>query len=644
MDRKSAAVWNLAAMVGVLGIWAQTGWAEGDIKGHATRIERIKGQPQMGYVEVAETNLFIAPATDSVYGPSKRLGTRCNYGSGCQEFANTNDGCYCTGFWRDNDSLPGGIYSILVNEPEFFIRPKVLPDVTIIDDQTVTVDIDIPIDYSTYFDNSGWTSYDTTWYQTFTATGTSVTGVSFVLAGTNATSAEVAVLEDNTGGNVTSWRVLGSQTVSIGTNTDNWVRFRSGEIPMTPGTQYAVRITGLAGGDLKFAPYKRNKDSNSYGYGNPDIDGQAYAANGSPHDPPCDLHYLVFADNDGTLVTMNKRTAGLGILKSPGYWSFMWGQTFVALGGSVAGVDVKAASANHRWDTKFRWRIYAAEENGPTGPQIGPTKITKAAWQPAGSFHQGVSYNPDDVPLMPGDTYFIQLEAYDPYPDSQGFNPYLMGNTYQYGHGYWWSGEYGNPQPGDHWDPRPDDDVNMTIIEYEYTGPWIELSRNSISRMVYLGDNLSSDTFTVKNVGGETLNYNITDNAGWLSVFPATGSSVGEPDTITVSYSASTLSYGDHFATITVSGNALNSPLTIDVTVTVHTVGPDLDGDADVDQGDFGLFQVCYTGPGGPISEPACEVADFEGDGDVDLGDFGILRGCMSGADVPADRNCESAD
>ncbi len=65
----------------------------------------------------------------------------------------------------------------------------------------------------------------------------------------------------------------------------------------------------------------------------------------------------------------------------------------------------------------------------------------------------------------------------------------------------------------------------------------------------------------------------------------------------------------------------------------------DLDLDCDVDQEDFGLFQVCYSGPGIPFPT-GCGFADLNGDGDVDLGDFATFRGCMSSPNVCADPNC----
>jgi len=104
--------------------------------------------------------------------------------------------------------------------------------------------------------------------------------------------------------------------------------------------------------------------------------------------------------------------------------------------------------------------------------------------------------------------------------------------------------------------------------------------------------------------------------------------------------SLSRLRAGPKAKTITVSGNALNSPVIIPLTVVVQTVPPDLDGDEDVDQEDFAILQNCYTGPYVPQTDPACRNARIDGDDDVDADDAEVFLRCISGADVPAVRTC----
>jgi len=69
----------------------------------------------------------------------------------------------------------------------------------------------------------------------------------------------------------------------------------------------------------------------------------------------------------------------------------------------------------------------------------------------------------------------------------------------------------------------------------------------------------------------------------------------------------------------------------------------DMDRDGDVDLEDFGVFQVCLTGPAIPQTDPACQEANLDtdgGDNDVDQSDLVIFLRCLSGANHGADPNC----
>jgi hypothetical protein len=53
----------------------------------------------------------------------------------------------------------------------------------------------------------------------------------------------------------------------------------------------------------------------------------------------------------------------------------------------------------------------------------------------------------------------------------------------------------------------------------------------------------------------------------------------------------------------------------------------DFDGDFDVDLDDYGLFEMCFNGPGVETPPSGCEeedfaIADLDRDLDVDLDDF----------------------
>jgi hypothetical protein len=86
------------------------------------------------------------------------------------------------------------------------------------------------------------------------------------------------------------------------------------------------------------------------------------------------------------------------------------------------------------------------------------------------------------------------------------------------------------------------------------------------------GANAASQSFTVTNSGGGTLSYSISDDQAWLSCSPASWTSTGEADIITVTYSTSALAVGPYTATITVSGAPAASQ-TIAVALTVTKPG-----------------------------------------------------------------------
>lgn len=73
----------------------------------------------------------------------------------------------------------------------------------------------------------------------------------------------------------------------------------------------------------------------------------------------------------------------------------------------------------------------------------------------------------------------------------------------------------------------------------------------------------------------------------------------------------------------------------------------DADRDGDVDQEDFAVFQLCYTGQNlGPVA-PEClcfdrpDVGTGKPDGDVDQADYQAFEACASGPMIPADPACD---
>lgn len=79
-----------------------------------------------------------------------------------------------------------------------------------------------------------------------------------------------------------------------------------------------------------------------------------------------------------------------------------------------------------------------------------------------------------------------------------------------------------------------------------------------------------------------------------------------------------------------------------------HNPRPDTDGDGDVDQADFGVFQACLSGPADPFvaanplfDKQLCSCLDLDGDQDVDDSDFNGFLACASGPSMPANKDCD---
>lgn len=66
----------------------------------------------------------------------------------------------------------------------------------------------------------------------------------------------------------------------------------------------------------------------------------------------------------------------------------------------------------------------------------------------------------------------------------------------------------------------------------------------------------------------------------------------------------------------------------------------DLDWDGDVDQSDFGRFQLCISGANVPQTDLNCQFAKLTADEFVDHDDLSIFLRCMSGSRVPVDPHC----
>jgi len=118
--------------------------------------------------------------------------------------------------------------------------------------------------------------------------------------------------------------------------------------------------------------------------------------------------------------------------------------------------------------------------------------------------------------------------------------------------------------------------VNQTV--QVATPPEMALSTATLAPACKRGRNAPSQSFEVGNAFKPALTYSITDNAEWLSITPAGGTTLnGERHAIQVTYTTDGLAAGAYSATITVNGDgAANSPQTVAVTLTVTPDAGDL--------------------------------------------------------------------
>jgi hypothetical protein len=104
------------------------------------------------------------------------------------------------------------------------------------------------------------------------------------------------------------------------------------------------------------------------------------------------------------------------------------------------------------------------------------------------------------------------------------------------------------------------------------TSPTIGVSPASFSFSgVAGGANPANQALSISNTGGGTLTWSATDNAGWLTLSPTSGTA---PSSVTLSVSTAGLAAGTYNGTITITATgATNSPLSVPVTLTVTTGG-----------------------------------------------------------------------
>jgi len=75
-----------------------------------------------------------------------------------------------------------------------------------------------------------------------------------------------------------------------------------------------------------------------------------------------------------------------------------------------------------------------------------------------------------------------------------------------------------------------------------------------------------------------------------------------------------------------VTANLGAETLSVLLNTTGGSIPGDIDGDGNVDLGDYAVFYDCLTGPGQGLTS-GCEAGDLDRDGDTDLADYGAMQG-----------------
>ena len=120
-------------------------------------------------------------------------------------------------------------------------------------------------------------------------------------------------------------------------------------------------------------------------------------------------------------------------------------------------------------------------------------------------------------------------------------------------------------------DPCAINSPRVVSVSLDITGPIIELSMYEFSFEADVnGLNPEDQMLAICNIGGGTLNWEITETCDWLTIDPCSGNSAGEPNDVNLSVDISGLGWGIYNCQLTVSDPcAMNSPQNVMVTLII---------------------------------------------------------------------------
>jgi hypothetical protein len=121
------------------------------------------------------------------------------------------------------------------------------------------------------------------------------------------------------------------------------------------------------------------------------------------------------------------------------------------------------------------------------------------------------------------------------------------------------------------YDPNAVNSPQIVNVSLDVIGPTIWRSNSQIGFSIEEGGpNPPDQALNIRNTGGGTLYWKITEDCDWLGVNPTSGTSTGELDAVTLSVDANEMESGDYNCQMTISDpNAENSPRSVQVLLDV---------------------------------------------------------------------------
>lgn len=199
------------------------------------------------------------------------------------------------------------------------------------------------------------------------------------------------------------------------------VGFRHGDIPLVPGRKYGLKVRGYeshGGQYFDLDAFVRPDHGDGYGPGRVYADRKALEG---------DLCLFAMGNATGQIIETQIRSEEWEILIPRHPPTTRWGQTFVSHGRSMAGVQLWGSNGS---DASVTCTVRVRQES-PDGPPVGPSKTAtgrpisrrpvirypdipgqlagcEAFYRPP--FDQfSASFVPDEAPLEPGRTYYVEL-------------------------------------------------------------------------------------------------------------------------------------------------------------------------------------------------------------------------------------------